>query len=69
MDRIKKNYTTKNYIKATLRVLFQLEKPRKFRVKAESLMPAHFFLCWGNAHDGTPLRRLRVHHYTFLFYH
>lgn len=43
MDRIKKNYTTKNYIKTTLRVLFELEKPKKFRVKAKSLLPAHFF--------------------------
>lgn len=43
MDRIKKNYTTKNYIKATLRVLFKLEKPRKFRVKAKSLLLTHFF--------------------------
>lgn len=44
MDRIEKNYTTKNYIKATLRVLFELEKHRKFSVKAKSLLPAHFFM-------------------------
>lgn len=37
MDRIKKNYTTKNYIKVTLRVLFKPEKVRKFIVKAKSL--------------------------------
>lgn len=44
MDRIKKNYTTKNYIKVTLRVLFEPEKARKFRIKAKSLSLTHFFM-------------------------
>lgn len=42
MDRIKKNYTTKNYIKVTLRVLFNPEEVRKFIVKTKSLSLTHF---------------------------
>lgn len=44
MDRIKKNYTTKNCIKVTLSVLSGLEKARKYRVKAKSLSLTQFFM-------------------------